>query len=247
MPKRPRTPSPPIQRPSPLAPLATRMQYSIGRGEQGVLTFEPYKGYLLPLWRFKTPEIAQESARRLEREFDRFEAEGDFVGADMARKYLQSVPVPPLFRLWRCTDTILMAVGMTRSMRYANRAGGRKYSETDGSLLPKSSDHPGAKDKLASAAIFREVWERVKGRERYAELRKEWERDKKEWVKSHPKKEEESDGEGIEREEGEKTVKEEDEEAKPARRTKRAKSGARQEDKPVSKRRRIKKEEDASD
>ncbi|BGP35564.1 hypothetical protein JCM10296v2_007405 [Rhodotorula toruloides] len=227
MPKRPRTPSPPIQRPSPLAPIATRMHYSIGRGEQGVLTFEPYKGYLLPLWRFKTLEIAEESARRLEREFQRFEGEGDFVGCDMARKFIQ--------------------MGITRSMRYANRAGGRKYSAEDGSLLPKSSDHPGAKDKLASAAIFREVWERVKSRERYAELRKEWEMEKKEWLRSHPKEEENnSEAENVKREDGN-AVKEEKDEKKPAKGKKRTKSGAKKEDKPASKRRRVKKEEDASD
>ncbi|BGO95816.1 hypothetical protein NBRC10512_001655 [Rhodotorula toruloides] len=226
MPKRPRTPSPPIQRPSPLAPLATRLRYSIGRGEQGVLTFEPYKGYLLPLWRFKTPEIAEESARRLEREFQRFEDEGDFVGCDMARKFIQ--------------------MGMTRSMRYANRAGGRKYSAEDGSLLPKPSDHPGAKDKLASAAIFREVWERVKSRERYADLRKEWEKEKKEWLKSHPKEEEESEAEDVKREDGDE-VKEEEDEEKPAKAKKRTRSGAKKEDKLASKRRRVKKEEDESD
>ncbi|GEM11150.1 hypothetical protein Rt10032_c13g5167 [Rhodotorula toruloides] len=202
------------------------MRYSIGRGEQGVLTFEPYKGYLLRLWRFKTPEIAKDSAQRLEREFERFEEDGDFVGCDMARKFIQ--------------------MGMTRSMRYANRAGGRKFSATDGSLLPKSSDHPGAKDKLASAAIFREVWERVKSRERYAELKKEWEREKKEWLKNHPK-EEESEGEDVKWEGGEAVKVEEGEEQKPVTAKKRARSRAEKGDKPASKRSRVKKEEDASD
>ena len=32
--------------------------YRVGKGEQGVLICEPYKGELVPLWRFKTPEIA---------------------------------------------------------------------------------------------------------------------------------------------------------------------------------------------
>ena len=36
--------------------------YHIGRGQQGVLTCEPYKSELHPLWRFKTPEEAQLSA-----------------------------------------------------------------------------------------------------------------------------------------------------------------------------------------
>src|SRR5688500_14446261 len=33
-------------------------RYVIGKGEQGVLTVEPYKSELLPLWRFKTPAMA---------------------------------------------------------------------------------------------------------------------------------------------------------------------------------------------
>lgn len=65
------------------------MRYVIGRGEQGVLTFEPYKSHLLPMWRFRTPAIATESSGRLESEFRAFVDEGDFVGADMARKFLQ--------------------------------------------------------------------------------------------------------------------------------------------------------------
>jgi hypothetical protein len=39
--------------------------YRIGRGEQGVLLVEPYKSELLPYWRFRTPKIADTSARRL--------------------------------------------------------------------------------------------------------------------------------------------------------------------------------------
>ncbi|KAG9631676.1 hypothetical protein KCU64_g16565, partial [Aureobasidium melanogenum] len=39
---------------------AQRMEYRIGRGEMGVLTFEPYKSYLLPLWRFRTRGPSQQ-------------------------------------------------------------------------------------------------------------------------------------------------------------------------------------------
>src|SRR3954451_4780477 len=39
--------------------------YRVGKGEQGVLNCEPYKGELAPLWRFKTPEIATESSRAM--------------------------------------------------------------------------------------------------------------------------------------------------------------------------------------
>ncbi len=36
--------------------------YRVGRGEQGVLLVQPYKSEILPHWRFRTPQIAQESA-----------------------------------------------------------------------------------------------------------------------------------------------------------------------------------------
>ena len=40
-------------------------KYRIGRGEQGVLIAEPYKSEILPHWRFKTPEIAKQSAIKI--------------------------------------------------------------------------------------------------------------------------------------------------------------------------------------
>lgn len=65
--------------------------YHIGRGEQGVLTFEPYKSNLLPSWRFRTPEIATKSAQDLWEKFEEYGDEGDFVGMDMCRKFIQMV------------------------------------------------------------------------------------------------------------------------------------------------------------
>ena len=62
--------------------------YEIGRGQQGVLTCEPYKSELHPLWRFKTPEEAQLSALQIINKFFQYLEEDDFVGADMAKKYL---------------------------------------------------------------------------------------------------------------------------------------------------------------
>lgn len=70
---------------------AARMAYRIGRGEQGVLTFEPYKSAILPQWRFRTPEIARESSQVLWARFQEFGEEGDFIGMDMTRKFIQMV------------------------------------------------------------------------------------------------------------------------------------------------------------
>lgn len=66
-----------------------RMSYRIARGEQGVLTFEPYKSMLLPLWRFRTPPIARASSVALWERFVDFDAHEDFVGMDMTR-YVKS-------------------------------------------------------------------------------------------------------------------------------------------------------------
>ncbi|GAA5973881.1 hypothetical protein JCM11641_001198 [Rhodosporidiobolus odoratus] len=139
--------------------LAARYTYRIGRGEEGVLTLQPWKGRLLPHWRFKTPDIARESSGKLWTEFEEAVDAGDFPWSDMARKFLQ--------------------MGMTRATRYGRRAGGRKYDKETGELLPTSDSHPGSKEKLESAAIFREAWERAKEHEGYKELRKVWEKEKK--------------------------------------------------------------------
>ena len=66
-----------------------RMSYEIARGEQGVLTFEPYKSFLLPHWRFRAVAIAEVSSQTLKGAFDFYVEKGDLVGADMARKFIQ--------------------------------------------------------------------------------------------------------------------------------------------------------------
>lgn len=108
-------------------------RYRVGRGEQGVLTVEPYKGELLPLWQFATPAAARASAAALAERFGRYLSAGDFIGADMARKFLQ--------------------MGYTRARRYANHPGGRKYA-ADGTIRPRTNDPV----KAESAAVFAAAW-----------------------------------------------------------------------------------------
>jgi Domain of unknown function (DUF4385) len=110
--------------------------YRIARGEQGVLTFEPYKSHLLPHWRFRTIPIAQSSSTILYQHFLSFYDEEDFVGMDMARKFIQ--------------------MGMTRSKRYANYKGGRKYDggSEEGVQREKSMGHEGKEEK-EEASKFR--------------------------------------------------------------------------------------------
>jgi Domain of unknown function (DUF4385) len=63
--------------------------YRPGKGEQGVLMVEPYKSELLPNWTFKDPDSARKSSQKLRNQFDQYLEQGDFIGADMARKFIQ--------------------------------------------------------------------------------------------------------------------------------------------------------------
>jgi hypothetical protein len=141
---------------------ALRMSYRIARGEQGVLTFEPYKSALLPHWRFKNPAIARQSSSTLWDNFVQYDEAGDFVGMDMSRKFIQ--------------------MGMTRAKRYANHKGGRKYDKVSGQELERR-DHAGKREKEEASAIFREVWERCKAHEGYVRRKAEFLSEQKAWDK----------------------------------------------------------------
>lgn len=135
--------------------------YRVGIGEQGVLLVQPYKGEILPHWRFATPDAARESSEKIYALFLDYLKAGDFVGADMARKFLQ--------------------MGFTRSRRYANHKGGKKY---DGPVpedkkgqsgahgraeLPRQPEDP---VKAESARIFKAKWDEAEANEKYAEMKK---------------------------------------------------------------------------
>ena len=124
--------------------------YRVGIGEQGVLLVEPYKSEILPHWRFKTPAIAQESADKIRALFDDYKAANDFIGMDMARKFLQ--------------------MGYTRARRYANHPSGRKYVQ--GEVAPQAKDWA-TSEKAEAARIFYGVWQGVRDDPDYQRLRAE--------------------------------------------------------------------------
>jgi hypothetical protein len=111
-------------------------RYRVGRGEQGVLIAEPYRSELLPLWRFKTKAIARKSAAALLEAFAAYRARRDYVGMDMARKFLQ--------------------MGFTRARRYANHRSGRKY-DARGMVAPPEPDPV----KADAAAVFLRAYRRA--------------------------------------------------------------------------------------
>lgn len=125
--------------------------YRVGKGEQGVLLCEPYKSEILIHWRFKTPQMASTSSKKILKIFYKYLKKKDFVGADMARKFLQ--------------------MGFTRSRRYANYKGGKKYNPIDHSLNPRNTGDP---QKAESAAIFYRAWQEAEKNERYVCLKEQW-------------------------------------------------------------------------
>ncbi|GAA4327004.1 DUF4385 domain-containing protein [Mucilaginibacter gynuensis] len=126
--------------------------YHVGKGEQGVLICEPYKSEIGQYWRFKTVPIAEESSRKIFELFKDYLLSDDFVGADMARKYLQ--------------------MGYTRARRYANYKGGKKY-DADRNYAPLQRG-TGDPEKAAAAAVFYEKYKAAEAEPKYATLKKQW-------------------------------------------------------------------------
>ena len=78
----------------------------------------------------------------------------DFVGADMAKKFLH--------------------MGFTRSRRYANHRDGRKY-DVNGSILPQEPDAMTC-EKADSARVFYACWKEARENEKYLDMKKDHKR-----------------------------------------------------------------------
>lgn len=123
--------------------------YQVGIGEQGVLLVEPYKGEILPYWRFRTPDIARESAEAIYSLYLKYKTEKDFVGMDMARKFIQ--------------------MGYTRSRRYANHSSGRKWSADHTVVMPQDPTHHD-NEKAVSAQLFKVKWDLIRSDPEYQRM-----------------------------------------------------------------------------
>ena len=129
--------------------------YKIGRGQQGVLTCEPYKSEICKHWRFKTVELAEISSNKILEMFYEYLKQDDFVGADMAKKFLH--------------------MGYTRSRRYANHKDGKKWTNVNGDweILAQESDAM-TSEKAKSAEVFKVAWAEARTNEKYLKMKKEW-------------------------------------------------------------------------
>ena len=131
----------------------TRSLYRIGRGEQGVLLVRPYTDDICAHWRFVDEATARKSSTKIYQMFLEFKTKRDFIGMDMARKFLE--------------------MGFTRARRYANHSSGRKYDKVSGEVRPQDYDWR-TNTKAKSAAIFKEVRDKAAYDSEYVTMRKEW-------------------------------------------------------------------------
>ena len=130
----------------------TRRMYRIGRGEQGVLLVRPYTNDICAHWRFVDEETAIRSSNKIYKMFCEYRKRKDFIGMDMARKFLE--------------------MGFTRARRYANHSSGRKYGK-GGRVLPIESDCL-TSPKAMAAKIFKRLRDKAAYDPEYQSMRKEW-------------------------------------------------------------------------
>ena len=119
--------------------------------EQGVLLVRPYTNDICKHCDLKHQE-AYVSASRILFLYNTYRDMKDFVGMDMARKFLE--------------------MGFTRARRYANHKDGKKYDE-NGNVRPQEKDWA-TSDKAKSAKIFKDARDRVTTDPIYIQMRKEW-------------------------------------------------------------------------
>jgi hypothetical protein len=123
-------------------------RYRSTDGEEGAFKIEPYKSELLPLWTIADLEGAEEAAAALHEQYREYREREDFVGMDLARKYLQ--------------------MGWTRALRYAKYPGGRKYDD-DGTEREPQEWYD--EEKYRVSQVYRERLDAVREDTEYERLR----------------------------------------------------------------------------
>ena len=129
-----------------------RKLYRIGRGEQGVLLVRPYTNDICAHWRFVDVSTAHKSSTKIYEMFLDYKRQKDFIGMDMARKFLE--------------------MGFTRARRYANHSSGKKYNSS-GKVRPQESDWR-TSEKARAAQVFKVVRDKAAYDSTYQQMRKEW-------------------------------------------------------------------------
>jgi hypothetical protein len=122
--------------------------------ERGAFKIEPYKSELLPEWGISDLAAAESGAEAIYDRYCEYREADEFVGMDMARKYLQ--------------------MGWTRAMRYAKYPGGQKYEERDGERVEREPQQWYDEEKREIALVYREALDAVRNDEAYQQRKAEW-------------------------------------------------------------------------
>lgn len=126
--------------------------YRIGHGERGVFHVHPYKDELLPLWAIRNEADARQAVADIHERYRDYRQQGDFVGMDMARKYLQ--------------------MAYTRARRYARYPGGRKKDAEGRLRQPSNADA----EKARIAEHYREMLDQVRDDQAYQRAKRDYQR-----------------------------------------------------------------------
>ena len=87
--------------------------------------------------------------------FENYRTKGDFIGMDMARKFLE--------------------MGFTRARRYANHSDGRKYHQVGSRRVVRPQEKDWAVNEKAKAAqVFKVVRDKAAYDPIYQRMRKQW-------------------------------------------------------------------------
>tara|TARA_R100001463_G_scaffold67994_1_gene121487 strand:+ start:191 stop:637 length:447 start_codon:yes stop_codon:yes gene_type:complete len=121
-------------------------------GEQGVLLVRPYTENICRYWRFRDVPTATQSSNTIYEMFCHYRRQKDFIGMDMARKFLE--------------------MGFTRARRYANHKTGRKYSVSK-TILPQEDDAL-TSEKALAAQVFKKIRDLAAYDPEYQMMRKQW-------------------------------------------------------------------------
>lgn len=142
--------------------------YRVGQAEEGVLVVQPYTSEISPLWQIDSMEAATESCDKIFALFLEYLEKNDFVGADMARKFL--------------------LMGYTRARRYAHHKKGThktgrkikgatpkiKVEKVDPASTEKQPVSSADLERAAIAQLFKDRKNEARSHPKYLELKEKF-------------------------------------------------------------------------
>ena len=135
--------------------------YRVGKGEQGVLLVEPYKGEILPHWRFRTPEVARGVG-------------GADLGGCLKTIWPPGTSWGPIWPASSCrwatpapgaTPTTAAARSTPALCPPTRRGRAAPHGRPE---LPRAPEDP---EKAAAAAIFKQRWDEARAHPAYQQQR----------------------------------------------------------------------------